>query len=171
KVLSRFCKRKTARFRRRRNSAEMVDYSAELQRVCLPFLSEQESRDLLNRMALLSLQSGSSLYMLNDPADCLYLLVSGRIAVRKKTGFGDRMQVVALLGPGAPIGEGGLLVGQTRGATLSVVIDSRLMSLSRQAFDELSAADPALSLKLLKWLMGRVSLRLKKSSERLAHVL
>lgn len=149
----------------------MVDYSAELQRVCLPFLDEQESRDLLNGMSLIALQSGSSLYLLNDQADSLYLLVSGRIAVRKKTGFGDRMQVVALLGPGAPIGEGGLLVGQARSATLSAVTDSRLLALSRQSFDALSTTDPALALKVVKWLMGRVSLRLKKSSERLAHVL
>ncbi|KJR96521.1 MAG: hypothetical protein VR65_27620 [Desulfobulbaceae bacterium BRH_c16a] len=149
----------------------MVDFSAEMQRVCLPFLNEQETRVLLNGMVSISVQSGGGLYSLDDPADCLYLIVSGRIAVRKKTGFGDRMQVVALLDPGAPVGEGGLLPGHLRGATLTAVADSRLLALSRQSFDELSAADPALALKLVKWLMGRVSLRLRENSERLAHVL
>jgi CRP-like cAMP-binding protein len=149
----------------------MADYSPELQRLCLPILDEQEARDMLKGMTSLSLASGSNLYVLDDPADCLYLLVAGRVAVRKLTGFADRMQVVALLEPGAPVGESGLLAGQTRGATLTAVTESQLLSLSRQSFNELSVADPALALKLLTWLMGRLSLRLKKSSERLAHVL
>lgn len=149
----------------------MGDYSAELLGSSLSFLEEREAQKVLKGMSPVSLESGNSLYSLNDPADCLYLLVSGRIAVRTRTGFGDRMQVVALLDPGAPIGEGGLLNGQTRGATLTAVTDSQLLSLSRQSFEDLSASDPALAVKLLKWLMEKVSLRLKKSSERLAHVL
>jgi CRP-like cAMP-binding protein len=149
----------------------MGDHSAELLGSSLSFLEEREARKVLEGMSSVSLESGNSLYSLNDPADCLYVLVAGRIAVRTRTGFGDRMQVVALLDPGAPIGEGGLLDGQTRGATLTAVTDSELLSLSRQSFEELSAADPALAVKLLKWLMEKVSIRLKKSSERLAHVL
>jgi CRP-like cAMP-binding protein len=149
----------------------MGDHSAELLGSSLSFLEEREARKVLEGMSSVSLESGNSLYSLNDPADCLYVLVAGRIAVRTRTGFGDRMQVVALLDPGAPIGEGGLLDGQTRGATLTAVTDSELLSLSRQSFEELSASDPALAVKLLKWLMEKVSIRLKKSSERLAHVL
>ena len=149
----------------------MVEYSVELQRICLPFLEEREARILLHEMSTVVLQTGIDLCLLDDPADCLYLLVTGRIAVRKRTGFGNRLQVVALLGPGAPVGEGGLLNDQIRGATLTAVADSHLLVLSRQAFAEISATDPALTVKVLKWLMERVSLRLKKSSERLAHIL
>lgn len=149
----------------------MVEYSAELQRICLPFLEEREARILLHEMSTVELRTGTDLCLLDDPADCLYLLVTGRIAVRKRTGFGHRLQVVALLGPGAPIGEAGLLNDQTRGATLTAVADSHLLMLSRQVFAKISATDPALALKFLQWLMERVSLRLKKSSERLAHIL
>ena len=149
----------------------MVEYSAELQRICLPFLEEREARTLLHEMSMVVLQTGKDLCLLDDPADCFYLLVTGRIAVRKRTGFGNRLQVVALLDAGAPIGEGGLLNVQTRGATLTAVADSHLLMLSRQAFAEISATDPALTVKVLKWLMERVSLRLRKSSERLAHIL
>lgn len=149
----------------------MVAYSAELQRVCLPFLPEGEARTLLDAMSTVTLQAGTDLFVLDDPADCLYLLVEGRIAVRKKTGFGNRMQVVALLDPGAPIGESGLLNGQRHGATLTAVADSNLLLLRRQDFEELTVTDPALAQKVLKWLLERVSLRLKKSSERLAHIL
>lgn len=149
----------------------MVEYSAELRRACLPFLAEAEARLLLQGMSSIRLQTGSDLFVLDDPAECMYLLVAGRIAVRKRTGFGDRLQVVALLDPGAPIGEGGLLAEQRRGATLTAVADSHLLVLSRQAFAEISATAPALAVDFLQWLLARVSLRLKKSSERLAQIL
>jgi NTE family protein len=149
----------------------MVEYSGELRNGCFPFLDEQEAEYLLNNMAFVSLKAGTTLYKMNDSADCLYVLVSGRIAVQKLTGFGDRMQVVALLDPGAPIGESGLVDNQSRGATLAAVTDSCLLSLARRAFADLSTTHPALAVKILKWLMGRLSLRLKKSSERLAQVL
>ncbi len=149
----------------------MVEYSEDLQRICLPFLEEREARVLLKSMTPLVLRAGTDLYLVGDTADCLYLLVSGRIAVRKRTGFGDRMQVVALLDPGAPIGEDGLIDGRDRGATLTAVAESHLLMLSRQVFDEVVSTDSATALKLLKWLLERVSLRLKKSSDRLAQIL
>ena len=149
----------------------MVEYSAELQRVCLPFFEEREARFLLHGMSTVVLKTGTDLFLLDDPADCLFLLVTGRIAVRKRTGFGNRLQVVALLDSGAPVGEGGLLNDQTRGATLTAVADSHLLVLSRQTFDQMSATDPAIAVKFLIWLMERVSLRLRKSSERLAQIL
>jgi CRP-like cAMP-binding protein len=126
---------------------------------------------MLAKMSAVVTLADSDLCTLDDPADCLYLLTAGKIAVRKRTGFSNRMQVVALLDPGAPIGEGGLLPGGTRGATLTAVAESRLLMLSRQDFDEISATDPDLALKFMKWLLERTSQRLKKSSERLAHIL
>jgi CRP-like cAMP-binding protein len=91
--------------------------------------------------------------------------------VQNKTGFGEKMQVVALLDPGAPVGEKGLLGPRPRGATLVAVKDSKLLTLSGDAFDILADKSPVLAIKLLKFLLNRVSLRLEKSSERLTHVL
>jgi CRP/FNR family cyclic AMP-dependent transcriptional regulator len=149
----------------------MVEYSSQLHEECFPFLEKKDVLVLLTAMETSEIKAGSTLYKTNDSADCLYVLISGRVAVQKQTGFGDRMQVVALLDPGAPLGESGLLDTQYRGATLLAVIDSRLLSLSRKAFAEISNHTPTLAVKVLTWLMGRLALRLKKSSERLAHVL
>lgn len=149
----------------------MVDYSDQLGKGCFPFLDEREVGVLLRTMAVVSLKAGTPLYKINDPADCLYVLVAGKIAVQMSTGFGDRLQVVALLDSGAPIGESGLLDNQARGATLATVEDSCLLSLSRRDFADLTTTHPALAVKLLKWLMTRLSMRLRKNSERLAHVL
>lgn len=149
----------------------MVEYRDELWKGCFPFLDQREAEVLLRAMAVVSLKAATPLYRINDPADCLYVLVAGKIAVQMSTGFGDRLQVVALLDPGAPIGESGLLDNQSRGATLATVENSSLLSLTRQDFADLSATHPVLAVKILKWLMARLSIRLKKSSERLAHVL
>lgn len=149
----------------------MVEYSVQLHEGCLPFLDKTDALVLLKAMENTEIKAGNTLYKTNDAADCLYVLISGRIAVQKHTGFADRKQVVALLDPGAPVGESGLLAARTRGATLTAVADSRLLSLSRQAFTEITTTDPPLAVKVLTWLVGRLSSRLKKSSERLAHVL
>jgi CRP/FNR family transcriptional regulator, cyclic AMP receptor protein len=149
----------------------MVEYSPELYNECFSFLKEQEAHVLLGVMQSLEIKAGTTLYKSGDPADCLYVLERGRIAVQKQTGFGDRMQVVALLDPGAPLGEIGVLEGQVRGATLVAVADSRLLLLSRRAFLEIAASTPTLAVKILSWLLGRLAVRLQKSSERLAHVL
>ena len=149
----------------------MVEYSSQLHEECLPFLDKKEATVLLTGMERVEVKGGTPLFSVNDPADCMYILISGRIAVQKQTGFGDRMQVVALLDSGAPLGESGLLADRSRGATLTAIVDSSLLVLSRQAFSEICTISPSLAVKIFTWLMGILALRLQKSSERLAHVL
>ncbi len=149
----------------------MVEYSVELQERCFNFLEKKEAEILLKAMRQVFYTAGTQVFKKGDPADCLYFIWNGQVAVQNKTGFGDRMQVVALLDPGAPVGEKGLLGRRVRGATLTAVKDSELLVLSHEAFDVLTNDDPLLVIKLLKWLLNRVSLRLEKNSERLAHVL
>lgn len=149
----------------------MVAYSNALQERCFAFLDKEEAETLLTSMQRVSYASGTVVFEKGDAADCMYFLYSGKVAVQMKTGFGEKMQVVALLDPGAPVGEKGLLGSGTRGATLVVVKDAELLVLSQEAFDMLVDASPALIIKLLKWLLARVSLRLEKNSERLTLVL
>lgn len=149
----------------------MAEYSSQLHDNCLSFLNKDDALALLSVMEIVEINAGETLYKANDTADALYVVVSGRIAVQKPTGFAARTQVVALLDSGAPVGESGLLDGQCRGATLTAVVDSRLLVLQRRAFLEISRNIPSLAVKVLTWLLERLALRLKKSSERLAHVL
>jgi CRP/FNR family transcriptional regulator, cyclic AMP receptor protein len=149
----------------------MVEYSTHLQECCLSFLEKAEAETLLAAMKIKTYTAGTQVFQKGDPARCLYFVYTGRVAVQSKTGFGERMQVVALLDPGAPVGEKGLLGRKTRGATLMTVKDSELLVLSQESFEMLVKDAPVLAIKLLKWLLNRVSLRLEKNSERLTHVL
>ncbi|GAB6191504.1 cyclic nucleotide-binding domain-containing protein [Desulfocastanea catecholica] len=149
----------------------MVVYSDQIRQRCFSFLEKEEARTLLTTMQHVSYAAGTVVFSKGDAADCLYFLHTGKVAVQMKTGFGEKMQVVALLDPGAPVGEKGLLGRQTRGATVVAVKDSELFVLPMEAFDILVDESPVLIIKLLKWLLQRVSLRLEKNSERLTHVL
>ena len=126
---------------------------------------------MLAAMELVFYPAGTEIFKKGDPADCLYLLTAGRVAVQNKTGFGERRQVIALLDPGAPVGEKGLLGSGVRGATVTAVQDSELLILDHESFAKLAGDHPVLAIKVLQWLLHRVSLRLEKSSERLVHVL
>lgn len=149
----------------------MVEYSVELQERCLKFLDRSEAETMLMAMTTVTYPAGTKISQKGDPADCLYFILSGRVAVQNKTGFGERTQVVAMLDPGAPVGEKGLLEDRVRGAGLTAIKDSELLVLSQRSFDKLAIESPVLAIKLLKWLLNRVSLRLEKNSERLTQVL
>jgi CRP-like cAMP-binding protein len=138
---------------------------------CLPFLDAGELETVLGEMETVSVEKGKYLFNSGDAAGGVYFLFEGRLAVQKFTGFGDRTQVVGLLDPGAPVGEAGVLEGQQRDAAVLAIKDAELLFLSNSAYGHLADREPRIAIKLLQWLLGRTSLRLKKSSERLAHVL
>ena len=150
----------------------MVEYSAELHECCFNFLDKAETETLLAVMERVSYEAGDQIFQKGDPADCLYFLVSGRVAVQNKTGFGERTQVVALLDPGAPVGEKGLLGGrQPWGYPYGGERFRASCSCPGNRLISWLAIILVLQSKLLKWLLNRVSLRLEKNSERLVHVL
>lgn len=149
----------------------MVAYQSDLHASCLPFLEEGEARQLLGVMDTLSCKRGSELFAHGDRSECMYFIVSGRVAVQNRTGFGDRTQVIALLDAGAPIGERGILGNVFRGARVTVVEDAELLRLSLTDFADIVKKQPFLAVSVLRWLLDRATLRLQKSSERLARVL
>lgn len=149
----------------------MAEYWPDTHSLCFPFLTKEEAETVFAAMEPLDLDAGEILFRSGQSADHFYVLVAGRLAVQKHTGFAERMQVVALLDSGAPLGESGLLTGRLHGATLTAVQPCRLLTLSAQAYATLAQEHSPLAVKLLTWVVERISLRLQKSSERLALVL
>lgn len=148
-----------------------MKYQTELHDFFNLFLTDTDVESLFAVMESLSFESGATLFSYGDNADGMYFVVSGRLAVQKDTGFGARKQVVALLEKGAPVGEAGLLSESTRGATVVAVDESMLLYISKSSFDKLCKERPDFGVIFFRWLLGRVSLRLKSSTERLAHIL
>lgn len=117
------------------------------------------------------LGEGECLFDYNEVAESFYFVQNGRLAVHKFTGFLTKMQVVALLDRGAVVGEGALFVEQSRKTMVTATEESVLFEMSRQAFFEFQVGFPEYGALFLSYLLRVVTLRLEKTSERLARIL
>jgi CRP/FNR family transcriptional regulator len=149
----------------------MLEYTTEYHILLFPRFAQCDVKLLLSLMKEVSLDKGDILFSSGDSGSDIFFVVEGRLAVQKRTGFGDRTQAIALLDPGAPVGERALLGTGKHSATLLAVEKTLLFSLSYQNFAEIKEASPLLAVSLLELTLERVSLRLEKSSDRLSHVL
>jgi len=149
----------------------MVEYRNELHGFFNNILPNEDMVRLFETLESVEVKKSGVLFDVGQEADGMYFVISGKMAVQKGTGFGTRKQVVALLDKGAPVGEAGLLDGCLRGASVVAVEDTSLLFLPKRSFDTLCEEQPELGLIFFRWLLSRVSLRLKGSTERLAHIL
>ncbi len=88
------------------------------------------------------------LFREGDPADHLYLLVSGRLRVIVVRDGEPR--VLRLLGPGAAIGELAILTQSPRSASIQAVRDSELLQLDGERFLALLERNPDLGVALAR---------------------
>lgn len=140
----------------------------QLQR--LPLLSDlqPEARDraielLRNRVDLISVDPGQTIFRQGEPADALYIVRLGFVKVSQRLGANDR--VLNYLGPGNSFGEIGLLSRVTdlletkmqrgirpgaRTASCAALDDVELIRIRGDAFRELLQAVPELEEPLLR---------------------
>jgi predicted acylesterase/phospholipase RssA/CRP-like cAMP-binding protein len=116
---------------------------------------------LMTNLHRRELASGQTLIRQGDPAEAMYLLVSGRLTVyREKAGEPDR--VLGSVFRGESVGEMGLLNGGVRNATVKASRDSVLAEITRDEFERLTNAHPA----LLRAFTCTIVERLSKSNDR-----
>lgn len=132
---------------------------------------QKECELLLKQFETNHIAKGEVLFAEGAEADCLYFVLEGRFAVHKEIGIGKRTQAVALLDSGTFIGEGAIVAERFRGATVLAVEQSTVALLSRQALATIEKNLPELFTGMMKKILSISSLRLQKSSERLALVL
>ena len=135
----------------------------------LPFLKGGES--LVSTLQEQHFAAGEKIFDCGDAVEGLGFILSGRVGIQEQTGFEQKTQIIGLLDPGAPFGERLLCGLDTHSAGAVAVEDTHIALLSRGAWLKIREEEPTLACDLLAWVLGRVSLRLGKASERLAHVL
>ena len=94
---------------------------------------------------------GEALIREGDPANRLYLVISGRFTV-----FSGAV-AIAEIRPGEPVGELAFFAGGTRTASVIAARDSSVLCLDRGAYDTLSAQTPALANGILAALSQRLA--------------
>lgn len=116
-------------------------------------LTADQLAALQARVAKLPLVRGEVLVRQGDPADALYVVVSGRFHVHVR----GREAPVAEIGPGMPIGEIAFLAGGERTATVSAVRDSHVLRLGREEFEDLCLRAPHIWRTLTATLASRLA--------------
>jgi len=101
-------------------------------------------------------QRGEVVFHVDDPADTLHLVVSGRFAVRVQTAVGD-IAILNVVGPGEMFGELALIGDGRRSATVEALEPAETRSIHRPDFERLRAEHPAVTEVMVAVLAGRVA--------------
>jgi NTE family protein/lysophospholipid hydrolase len=138
-------------------------FSQEPVEVAAPALSaeEQALRDAKESLEWLHLPGGAVLFTVDEPADSLYIVISGRLrVVAARTGSSGRQtdegEAVADVGQGELIGETEVLTGERRSTTVYALRDSELVKLPREALIRLAQHYPQAVMHLNRVMANRL---------------
>jgi len=101
------------------------------------------------------LRGGETLFLQGKPGDALYVIEHGRLAVFVTRPDGERIRI-GEAGAGEYVGEGSLLTGAPRSATVEAIRDSALLRLTRDGFERLVREQPGVALALARVVMTRL---------------
>jgi NTE family protein len=117
-------------------------------------LDTAEMVELAARFETRSLKRGEAVIRQGEPADALYIVVSGRFAVT----VAGRRAPIAEIGPDQPIGEITFITGGgQRTATVTAMRDSIVLRLGRTDFEQLSRKHPMIWRSLAMTLARRLA--------------
>jgi NTE family protein len=111
------------------------------------------------------LPSGCRLFAQGDPADGLYVVLTGRLGVFRTERDG-RQRLVNEAVAGDAVGEMALLLGEPRSAGVVALRDSELLRLRGEAFEALLDQHHQLVLQLTRQLAGRLAQGLRPTPPR-----
>ncbi|MDE3087794.1 MAG: cyclic nucleotide-binding domain-containing protein, partial [Chloroflexota bacterium] len=136
----------------------------------IPFFSDL-SDDILDaisqRLQREHYHKGTSVFMEDEPGDCMYLIESGQVKViSEKDG---REKIFGFLGPGNFFGEMALLLGDKRSATARVVIDADLLVLYKQDLEDLLNLYPRIAMMMTRELGRRLERSNREREEKEAY--
>jgi sulfate permease, SulP family len=120
--------------------------------------------DLIAHCREMRVNKGDIIARQGDPADCMHFILEGRVAVIVRLRNGKAMRVRSL-GFHTTIGEMGLITHQNRSATIMAEADSVLYALGIEAYERITASNPALSQALLTYVIGVMTDRLNFASK------
>ncbi len=123
----------------------------------IPFFSGLPSEDIASIAACLqpvSLSKGSVLFRPGDDPDAFYIITSGQVGILHA--FGESESMVAVLGRGEIIGEGGLLTGEPRSMTVKLLTTCEFLKMVRKDFEQMLRDRPSVLLHISRVLARRL---------------
>lgn len=134
-------------------------------------LFEGMSPEALGRVAAIAseevLPKGSVLFREGDVGDRLYLLLDGKVRISRNLG-GMGEEALAIIGPGEAFGEMALIEDAPRSADAHTHEECRLLSISREDFEDLLFVHKDLAYEILWNCVKLQSKRLREANDKLA---
>jgi CRP-like cAMP-binding protein len=130
-------------------------------------LSSNELDIVSKHMNVVTIDQDEVIFREGDKGDYVCFVVEGSVEVLKQTGE-SKSVVLNRLRKNSTIGEMALIDEYSRSATVRVVTQSTLVTLSRTSFDRIIEDHPRIGIKILKGISRLLSLNLRKTSSRLA---
>ena len=118
-------------------------------------LSKGELRDLASRVKIQHYGAEEVLVKQGDPGDSFFIVKDGEVEVSIETEKGERT-VIRHLGNGEFLGEGSLLTGEARSATVTAVRDTQVIVISKSNFADILNAKPSMVTELSRILERRL---------------
>mgnify|MGYP001205271917 CR=1 FL=1 len=129
-------------------------------------LDKKEIEVVYKRIFEQSVKKDSILFMEGTPGEFLYVIMSGKVEIIKKTKNNEEM-VLATMGANEIIGEMSLIDAEPRTATARTSEDSVLVVITKQKFNEILQSDPRIAAKILMGLLKVINKRLRIMDKKL----
>jgi CRP/FNR family transcriptional regulator, cyclic AMP receptor protein len=111
-------------------------------------------------------KAGSNIITEGASGTEMFILVKGKASVFKKTPHGDEFKVALFEGEkNIAFGEGALIDGDARSATIKAETDCHCVYLEKKAFEKFSAAYPQWALPIYKRIAQSVMARMKRTND------
>lgn len=118
---------------------------------------DQQAIDTLRRVAVRkTYPPGTALCREGEPADRLYVIVSGRVVVTHKVEGADEDFVLGFLGPGQYFGEIAVISEEPRAATATTIVETDVLEITKGEFEQVFANSPALARHLVNTLIRMI---------------
>ncbi len=129
-------------------------------------LGREEVSQLCRKMECFSAKRGDVIVKEDDDGDFLGIILTGEVDVVKRGANGEDKQL-AVIGPGASVGEMSLIDGKPRFATCIAREPTDIAVLTRDTIYDILVLQPSLGNKVLLILLQLASQRLRETSDRL----
>ena len=134
----------------------------------LPLFKDLEPQTLLavaDELEWFCLPSGKTLFEQGDEANSLFVVTSGTLGAFRRDDD-KQWHLIGRIQPGETVGEGALLSGGLRTATVRSLRDADLVRFSKDAFDELVKKYPSAMLHIARLTVTRLEQSLRRETPR-----
>ncbi len=119
-------------------------------------LSEKSIKHLLDNMSLISIDAGEVLIHPDEDDRSMYVLISGRLQVKKNADVPSEGEVIAEITENSVVGEISLLTGKKRSALVFGIRDCLLLKLDKISYDNFEKKNCESALSLSKKSLERL---------------